>query len=227
MLKRRKRYDQFAVIGLGRFGTELVKALSESGKDVLAVDDNEECVQEIMPYATHAVTADGTDENALKTLEMSSFDAVVVAIGDVQASILTTMILKELGVGFIVAKACNDRHKKVLEKLGADYVLVPEADMADRVANRLINARITDLMEVNDNYSIVEVDVPESWAGKTLAELDIRRSYKVNVILVLAGGEEVIASPGGDTVFSPGDHVVVGGTNDDIVKFGKRLNRLT
>lgn len=145
------------------------------------------------------ITADATDENVLKAVEISSFDAVIVAIGDIQASILTTLTCKEMGVPYIIAKAYNDKHKKVLEKIGADYVMVPEADMAYKTANRLINQKLNDLMEVNDKYSIMEIAVPVAWSGKSLIELDVRKHFKVNVILVLAGGEEVITSPGGDT----------------------------
>ena len=227
MVKFNKRkLDQFAVIGLGRFGSELTRALVAGGKEVLAIDDNEERTQEVSAFATHTITADSTDENVLKAIEIASFDAVIVAIGDIQASILTTLTCKELGVPYIIAKAYNDKHKKVLEKIGADYVMVPEADMAYKTANKLINQRLNDLMEVNDKYSIREIAVPAAWSGKSLIELDVRKHFRINVILVLAGGEEVISSPGGDTVLSSVDHIIVGGINEDIAKFSKYLNKL-
>lgn len=221
-----KNFDQFAVLGLGRFGSEIAIALSEGGKEVLAVDVAEDRVQAISPLVTHAVTADAADEHVLKAIEISSFDAVVVAIGDIQASVLATVTLKEMGAKYIVAKASNDKHKRVLEKIGADYVLVPEAEMAQKLANRLMNKRLNDLMEVNDKYSIVEIAVPEAWSGKSLIELGVRNKFRVNVILVLAGGEEVISSPGGDTVLGGSDHMLVGGNNEDILKFTKYLNKL-
>ncbi len=221
-----KNFDQFAVLGLGRFGSEIAVALSEGGKEVLAVDVAEDRVQAISPLVTHAVTADAADEHVLKAIEISSFDAVVVAIGDIQASVLATVTLKEMGAKYIVAKASNDKHKRVLEKIGADYVLVPEAEMAQKLANRLMNKRLNDLMEVNDKYSIVEIAVPEAWSGKSLIELGVRNKFRVNVILVLAGGEEVISSPGGDTVLGGSDHMLVGGNNEDILKFTKYLNKL-
>lgn len=221
-----KNFDQFAVLGLGRFGSEIAVALASGGKEVLAVDVAEDRVQAISSLVTHAVNADAADEHVLKAIEISAFDAVVVAIGDIQASVLATVTLKEMGAKYIVAKASNDKHKRVLEKIGADYVLVPEAEMAQKLANRLMNKRLNDLMEVNDKYSIVEIAVPEAWSGKSLIELGVRSRFRVNVILVLAGGEEVISSPGGDTVLGGSDHMLVGGNNEDILKFTKYLNKL-
>lgn len=221
-----KNFEQFAVLGLGRFGSEIAVALSGGGKEVLAVDVAEDRIQAVSSLVTHAVAADATDEHVLKAIEISSFDAVIVAIGDVEASVLATVTLKELGANYIVAKASNDKHKRVLEKIGADYVIVPEAEMAHKLANRLMNKRLNDLMEVNDKYSIVEIAVPEAWSGKSLIELGVRNRFRVNVILVLAGGEDVISSPGGDTVLGGSDHMLVGGNNEDILKFTKYLNKL-
>ena len=221
-----KNFEQFAVLGLGRFGSEIAVALSGGGKEVLAVDVAEDRIQAVSSLVTHAVTADATDEHVLKAIEISSFDAVIVAIGDVEASVVATVTLKELGANYIVAKASNDKHKRVLEKIGADYVIVPEAEMAHKLANRLMNKRLNDLMEVNDKYSIVEIAVPEAWSGKSLIELGVRNRFRVNVILVLAGGEDVISSPGGDTVLGGSDHMLVGGNNEDILKFTKYLNKL-
>ena len=130
-----KNFEQFAVLGLGRFGSEIAVALSGGGKEVLAVDVAEDRIQAVSSLVTHAVTADATDEHVLKAIEISSFDAVIVAIGDVEASVLATVTLKELGANYIVAKASNDKHKRVLEKIGADYVIVPEAEMAHKLAN--------------------------------------------------------------------------------------------
>ncbi len=222
----KRKLDQFAVIGLGRFGSELARALVAGGKEVLAIDESEERTQAVSGFATHAITADATDESVLRAVEISTFDAVVVAIGDIQASILTTLTCKEMGVPYIIAKAYNEKHKKVLEKIGADYVLIPESDMAYKTANKLINQRLNDLMEVNDRYSIIEIAVPSAWSGMSLIELDVRKHFKVNVILVLEKGEEVLSSPGGDTVLSSDDHIIVGGNNDDIAKFSKYLNKL-
>ena len=215
----KKNLNQFAVIGLGRFGGELTRVLIKAGKEVLAIDDNQERAQAIEGIATHTVTADTTDEKILKTLKIDSFDAVIVSIGDIQASILTVLNCKDLGVPLVIAKAKNQKHKTILEKMGADYAIIPEADMAHKVAGRLINRRLNDLMEVNDYYSIVEVDVPAIWANKSLLELDLRKKFNVNVILVLAGGDLVISSPQGETILSGNDRMIVGGENDCIARF--------
>jgi trk system potassium uptake protein TrkA len=222
----RRILNQFAVIGLGRFGSTLVKALTEAGKEVLAIDFDQERAEEMEGIATHTVTADATDEKVLKTLKIDEMDAVIVCIGDLQASILTVLTCKEMGVKHIVAKAKNAKHEKVLQKMGADYVLIPEAAMAYKLAGRLVNRRLNDLMEVNESYSIMEVDVPVAWAGKTLIELDIRKHHKVNIILVLSGGKEVISSPHGATMLSENDRIIVGGNNDDIARFVSKLSNM-
>lgn len=224
--KLRRNLNEFAVIGLGRFGSELVRALVGAGKDVLAIDEDEEKIKAMSEIATHAITADATDEKVLKTVKIDSLDAVIVAIGDIEASILTVMACKELGVGHIVAKASGEKHKHVLEKVGADYVIIPEAAMANKLAGRLVNRRLNDLMEVNDSYSIMEVDVPTAWSGKTLIELDVRKKHKVNVILVLVGRKDVLSSPGGDTVLNGEDRIIVGGNNDDIARFAEKLSKM-
>ena len=222
----RRNLNQFAVIGLGRFGSTLVKALSKAGKEVLAIDFDPERTEEIEGVATHAVTADATDEKVLKTLKIDEMDAVIVCVGDLQASILTVLTCKEMGVKHIVAKAKNAKHEKVLQKVGADFVVIPEAAMAYKLANRLVNRRLNDLMEVNESYSIMEVDVPVAWAGKSLIELDIRKHYKVNVILVISGDKEVMSAPNGETTLSENGRIIVGGNNDDISRFATKLSNM-
>ncbi len=222
----RRNLNQFAVIGLGRFGFTIAKALTEAGKEVLAIDFDPERTEGMDGIATHAVTADATDEKVLKTLKIDEMDAVIVCIGDLQASILTVLTCKEMGVKHIVAKAKSEKHEKVLQKMGADYVVIPEAAMAYKLAGRLINRRLNDLMEVNDSYSIMEVDVPVAWFGKTLIELNIRNHYKVNVILVLSGGKDVVSAPSGETTLSENDRIIVGGNNDDISRFVTKLSKM-
>lgn len=132
---------QFAIIGMGRFGSSIARTLSQLGFEVMAIDFREETVQEISSIVTHAVQADSTDEEALRALGIRNFDVVVVAIGeDIQASILTTLILKEMGIPTVVVKAVNDLHGKVLKKIGADKVVYPERDMGQRVAHHLISS---------------------------------------------------------------------------------------
>lgn len=223
----KKIIEQFAVIGLGKFGAALTKALFKLGKDVLAVDVAEDKVNNIREFATHALTADASDVNVLKELGISNFDAVVVAIGDnMQASILVTMMCKEMGIPFIIAKAQNDTHKLVLEKIGADMVIVPEEDMAVKLATTLVNPGLSDLMELTDNYSIVESGIPEIWNGKTLMELNLRTKYNIN-LLIIKRGEIVLTTPAGDTVLHTGDKLISGGTNESIKKFTDKIADLS
>lgn len=209
---------QFAVIGLGRFGSSVAKFLDEMGYEVLAVDDNPERVQQLAHKVTHAVTADCTDEEAMKELGIRNFDVVVVAIGlDIQASILTTLILKELGVGTIVVKAQNELHGKVLSKIGADKVVYPERDMGIRVAHHLISPNILDHIELSDGYSIVEMQLPGGLVGKNLKQLDIRQKYNCNVLAVKRSGQMNI-TPQSDEPLLKDDILVIVGRNEQLAK---------
>lgn len=152
---------QYAVIGLGRFGSSLATTLHQAGNEVLAIDRNEERIEEYKDHVTYAVVADSTDEEALKSVGIRNFDAVIVAIGDdIQASILTVLILKELEVKKVVAKAINKRHGQVLYKVGADWVVFPERDMGERVATQLMSPNVLDYIELAKDYSIKEVKAP-------------------------------------------------------------------
>ena len=169
-----KKDRQFAVIGLGRFGSNMAKALSKMGYEVLAIDKNQHKVQEFSDEVTHVVQADTTDENALRELGILNFDVVVVAIGeDVQANVLTTLQLKEIGVNFIVATSRNSLHTKLLEKVGADRIVAPERDMARRVAYNLASTSVMDYIELSPRFSIVEITAPKAFQNKTIAESNI------------------------------------------------------
>jgi len=207
---------QFAVIGMGRFGTSVARTLYEMGYDVLGIDTDEDRIQDTVDYVTHAVTADSTDENALKSIGMRNFDVVVVAIGnDVKNSILTTLILKELGVKHIVVKAQDELHGKVLEKIGADRVVYPERDMGYRVAHNLISPNILDYIELAPDYSILEIQVPSKFVGRSLEQIDLRREYGCNVMAIKHGGE-INISPIATDILHAGDILVVVGKNDDL-----------
>jgi trk system potassium uptake protein TrkA len=210
---------QFAIIGLGRFGTSLALTLTRMGYDVLAVDTNEEKVNSIMDKVTHAVQVDAMDEQALKALGISNFDVVIVAIGqDIQANILVTVMLKDLGVKKVVSKAITELHGKVLERVGADKVVFPERDMGVRVAQALVSKNIMDQISLSPDYSIVELMAPEMLAGKTLEEGALRGEYGVTV-LAIRRGNDVIISPGAMHVVSEGDILVVVGRNDKLRDF--------
>lgn len=212
----------FAVIGMGRFGSSVAKALFDMDIEVMAIDANEELIQNALPYVTHAVQADATDEIAMKNLGIRSFDVVVVAIGqDIQASILATLVLKEIGVKYVVVKAQNERHGKVLYKIGADKVVFPERDMGIRVAHNLISPNTLDFIELAEDYSIMEIIAPEFTVGKTLVELDFRARFGVNVIAIKTGHEFNI-SPGAEDRIKEGDVLIIIGHNEDIKKLEEK-----
>ncbi|KIL36096.1 potassium uptake system protein [Cohnella kolymensis] len=209
---------QFAVIGLGRFGSSVAKYLSEMGYEVLAVDDNSQRVQDVAHAVTHAVIADSTDEEAMSALGIRNFDVVVVAIGqDIQSSILTTLILKDLGVPSIIVKAQNELHGKVLSKIGADKVIYPERDMGLRVAHHLISPNILEHIELSPDYSIVEMKVPSAMVGKNLIQLDIRQKYECNVLAVKKNNDMDI-TPAPNVPLQPDDVLVIVGRNGQLTK---------
>ncbi|GEN35189.1 MULTISPECIES: potassium channel family protein [Aneurinibacillus] len=211
--------QSYAVIGMGRFGASVAQALYNMGYDVMVLDENEERIQDHINIATHAVQADSTDEQALREVGIRNFDVVVVAIGaDIQASILTTLILKEMGVKMIVAKAQNERHGQVLYKVGADRVVFPERDMGLRVAHNLVSPNVLDFVELAEEYSIAEVAASEAMDGKNLMELDVRARFGVNVMAIKSGNSFNIAPNPSDTIHE-GDILIVIGHNDDLKKF--------
>lgn len=207
---------QFAVIGLGRFGISLARTLMTMGYEVLAIDDDPERVQDIVNEVTHAIQADATDEQALKALGIRNFDVVVVAIGkDIQASILVTVLLKEVGVKHVVAKALTELHGRVLEKVGADKVFHPERDMGARVAHSLVSSNVLDHIEISPHHSILEVVAPDNLVGKTLKESGLRAKFGVTVMAVKRG-DEIIVSPSPDDPIRERDILVAIGENDNL-----------
>lgn len=207
---------QFAIIGMGRFGSSVAQNLSNMNFEVLAIDSSEQKIQEVVNIVTHAVSADSTDEDALRALGIRNFDVVVVAIGqDIQSSILTTLILKDLGVPMIVVKAQNELHGKVLSKIGADKVVFPERDMGARVAHHLISPNILDYIELSEDHSIVEMRASSLMIGKNLKELDIRARYGCNVMAIKNNGKTNI-SPYAEDRIKDGDILVIVGQNDHL-----------
>lgn len=210
---------QYAVIGLGRFGSSVAKALYDLNYDVMAIDMDEERIQENMNNVTHAVQADSTDEVALKSLGIRNFDVVVVAIGqNIQASILTTLIIKEMGIETIVVKAQNQLHAKVLYKIGATKVIFPERDMGVRVAHNLVTPNILDYIELSEEYSIVEIISSDFMAENTLIDLNIRAKFGCNV-MALKNENYINVSPSAQDKIKKGDIMVVIGHNKDLRKF--------
>ncbi|WP_335870443.1 potassium channel family protein [Bacillus sp. 2205SS5-2] len=214
---------EFVVIGLGRFGGSIVRELAEQGMEVMAIDKDDDKVNEYSAIASHAVVADSTDESVLKSLGCRNFDHVIVAIGDdIQASILTTLMLKEIGVENITVKAQNDYHEKVLRKIGADHVVHPERDMGKRIAHNIVSNNVLDYLELSDEHSIVEIVANAHLAGNSLIDLDIRAKYGINIV-AFKRGNEVIVSPQAEDVIRVGDVLIVIGADTDINRFEKKV----
>lgn len=207
---------QFAVIGMGRFGSSVAKTLSDLDFEVLAIDSSEQRTQEVSSFVTHVVQADSTDEDAIRALGLRNFDVVIVAIGqDIQASILTTIIVKEIGVPKVVVKAQNELHGKVLRKVGADKVIYPERDMGMRVAHHLISSNIIDYIELSEDYSLVEIQASGAMIGRNLRELDIRTKFGCNVMGIKTG-EKMNIAPNAEDIIRDKDILVVVGKNTDL-----------
>lgn len=214
---------QFVVIGLGRFGSTLAKTVYELGHDVLAIDKDEEKVQDIADYVTHAIQMDATDENALKNVGLRNFDVAVVTIGsDIQASIMATLLTKEMEVNFIIAKAHNEQHAKVLDKIGADKVILPEQDMGVRVAHNLVSSNILDYIELSSEYSIMEIEALDEWDSKSLKDLELRKKYGINIVAI-KDGKNINVSPNADDMIKKGDIIVALGSVSDLRKLEKIL----
>jgi trk system potassium uptake protein TrkA len=215
------RYEgEFLVIGLGRFGGGLATTLAELGHDVLGVDVDPKLVQSFANVLTHVVEADSTDMDAMRQVGAGDFTTAVVAIGtEIEASILTTSVLVDLGVPKIVAKAVTEAHGTILERVGAHRVIFPERDMGVRVGHSLAGAMI-DYFQLDPGFALVETTAPRVIVGKTLAEAEVRRRYGITVVCVKPeGGSFTYATP--DTVVQEGDILVVAGETARAEAFGE------
>lgn len=210
---------QFAVLGLGRLGSSIALELYKGGAEVLAVDVNSDLVDAIQGQVTHAIQADATDPEALSQLGVRDFDVAIVTIGtDLKASSVVTMLLKEMGVGTVIAKAQDEMHGRMLQKLGADRIIYAERDMGRRVAHSLLNGNILDYIEVSDDFALVEISPMDPWLNRSLGELNLRRKPGINVIAIRSDGE-IRVSLDADTVIRAGDRLLVVGEQ-------QALNRL-
>jgi len=204
----------YIVIGLGRFGTEAAKRLCELGCEVLAIDNNSELVQQISNDVTQAVVADARDKEVLKSLGAAEFECAIVAIGNsLGDSVLATMNLKELGIPYVVCKAHDETYRQVLLKLGANRVVIPEQEQANRLARNLSSPNVLDYIELSDEYGIIEVPAPNPWVGKSLKDLNVRARLGVNIIAVKQG-KSINVSPGAAYEILPGDVMVILGDTD-------------
>jgi len=212
------KQKQFAVIGIGRFGSSLIKELMRMGHEVLAIDVDEDRVNDAADYCTHAVQADTMDEQVLKALGIRNFDAVIVAIGDnIQSNILTTIVLKELGVKKVISKAKSTMHGKVLEKIGTDIVIHPEQDMAVKLARSLVSQNFLEQINISPDYSIIEFIIPQIFINKNLFEIGLRQKMGVTV-LAIRRGDNIIVSPEPDEKLQVQDIMVALGRNNDLEK---------
>lgn len=205
-----------AVIGLGRFGMTVARTIVELGHEVVGVDIDEDAVHKVSPYITHVAVMDTTDEDALNELGINNFDVVIVAIGaNVQANLFTIMLLKEMGVKHLVAKAQSTLQGRMLKKIGVDMIIYPERDMALRVAHSLTRDHVLDYFKLSDSISLVEMETPRFLVGKTLMESRLREDYNVSVV-VLRQGESVIAPPSPHDLLKADDILMIIGKNEDV-----------
>ena len=203
----------YVVIGLGRFGSTLARQLCRLGAEVLAMDVHNDLVQQVAEDVTHAVVGDAQDKDVLRALGVRDFDCAIVAIGtNLAASVLTVMNLQELGVPYIICKAHDETHSRVLQKLGVNKVVIPEQENAARLARSLNSHNVLDYIELSEDYGILELPAPRSWIGKSLKELNIRAKLGVNIIAV-ENGDKTNVSPSADYQIREGDIMVVLGDN--------------
>ena len=225
---------QFVVIGLGRFGSSIARALSAMDFEVLAIDKDESLVKSMEGVVSQAVVMDATDEKSLRELGVQEFDAAVVSMGEtIEDSIMITLTLKELGVKQVIVKAQNDLHSKILKKVGADRITLPEREMAEKLAQSLASPKIFDFIEVSDTHGIIEMVVPKKFANKTLTELSLRDKYRASAIAIKRKvpyskpdgttdfREEVIIGPGGADEIISGDVLILLGKYEDLEKIKK------
>lgn len=211
-------HKEFAVFGLGNFGRSVAETLANSGCEVLAVDKDEEKINDIAGIVTYAVKADVTDQEVLQNLGIRNMDAAVVAIADdLEASIMATILSKELGVPYVIAKAQSEMHANVLRKVGADEVIRPEREMGARLAHNMISGNFIDLVELSSTFSMVEMQIPKAWEGKTMRELGIRDKFGVNVIGIKKG-DAINVNLNPDTPMQADESVIMVGDNQALKK---------
>lgn len=206
----------FMIMGAGRFGTSIAETLYRLGNEVFVIDENEDVIDEISDKVTHAIIGDCCDEKVLKTLGVSNFDTVIISMSEnMKSSILATVLLKELGAKFVIARAADKMHMKILEKIGADMVVLPEKEIGEKLAYQITSSKFLDYIELSDKYSIAEIVCPAKWLDKTLSELNIREKYGINIMAV-ERSDQIMIIPPPDYRAKAKDIFVVIGENDNI-----------
>lgn len=214
---------QYAVFGLGKFGWSVAATLAQSGCEVLAVDKSRETVEAIADEVTCAVYADMTNPKAVQGLGLENIDVAVIALAeDMEASIMGTLLVKEAGVPYILAKAVNGLHADILKKIGADEVVYPEQDSGIRVARNLVSGGFEDLFSLSDTFSMVEMRIPGQWDGKTLRELDLRDRYRINVVALKENDEIRVDLHPDDRMRSAATMILIG-NNIDLERMKDKL----
>ncbi len=211
---------QFVVIGLGRLGSAMIGTLTSLGHEVLGIDTDEEVVQELSAEfpSAHLVAADATDESVLHDLNVGQFDGAAVVIGEnMEAGILATANLKEMGVPFVVSRAISKLHARVLQRIGADRIIEPEKDMGAQLARTMASPGVMDYVDLGGDEALIESEVPEEWVGKSLAKLHLSRNSGLTVLALKPKGRAGTI-PSGDTIFREGDVILVGGTKENLDK---------
>ncbi|HOD02871.1 MAG: Ktr system potassium uptake protein A [Firmicutes bacterium ADurb.Bin300] len=208
------------LIGLGRFGLQLAKSLSKYDYDMLAVDCDEDKINEALPYVPNAEIGHITSEAYIKSLGVGNFDVCIVAVGNsFQVSLEATALLKEAGARRIISRADSDAHAKLLTLVGADEIIYPEKDMAVRLAVKLGSNAIVDYFKITSSYSVFEIPVPHKWEGRSIGEIGVRAKYKVSILAVKEkDSDELKPMPGANYVFSEEENLLVLGQNDDVSK---------
>lgn len=214
---------EFVVFGLGRFGKSVATTLAESGCNVLVVDSNQDKIQDMADIVTYAVRGDVTDTEMLQTLGLGNFDGAVIAIGEsLEASVMVTILAKEMGIPYVMAKAQNDLHAKVLKKVGVDLVVFPEKETGIRLAHNLVMGNFFNVIELSSKFSLMELDVPSEWDGHSLKDLNIRAKHNINVIGIKKK-DELDINPEPDEKLSKDDILVVIGDNDSLNKLNGKV----
>ena len=216
---------QYAVFGLGSFGESVAVTLQELGCEVVVVDNHMERIENLSPYVSYAVQADIEDPEVIRSLGARNLDGVVVAVADdMEASIMATLVSKEIGVPYVLAKAKNDLHAKVLKKIGADSIIFPEKEIGQSVARNLVSGEFVDWISLSPDYSITEIAVPEKWIGKSLSEIDVRRTKDVNVVGVRIG-EKIQVTIDPEEPLQKEMMLIMIGSNEALEKFGEKQVR--
>lgn len=211
---------QYAVLGLGVFGSTVATTLSQYDCEVIAIDIDQTCVERIANEVTKAVVADTTDIEQLRVLGLEDIDVAIIAIGThLEEAVLTTMNVKDLGVPYVIAKAKNKQFSKILEKVGANRVIRAEKDMGIRVAKSLLRKNIVDLVELDEDYSLVEINAPFDWIGKSFQILNLRRTFHINVIGVKNSDDNMSLNIGADYIVKRGDRFLVIGKTAELERF--------